>query len=517
MISNPKNHWLGLCGWLLTWLLLWVCDGMLNLGNLALLLVLGSALSGMWLSLVFSLLASFVSVLGFNWFFVPPRHTFNVDLNQDLLLLVTIWCVSAMVSHLMDRLRLAAVRERSHAESMAQMRTLGEQFRDSHLMSERIELLQKNLQQHVDAEITVMVCQESSEPVGEIDEVFAGPINKSILEGLKSCVQSFQPLGPGTGRFENQPILFLPIRGRSKAHGAVSIQPKHPHNLITNKRLNLQQWCDLLGLEIEREISLKQAQLAKDEAQNQRVRNTLLTSISHDYRTPLANLIGAASVIHTQNTRLSTDHIQQLANTVMLEAQHLNRMTNNTLQLARLDAAPWRIHKDWESLQEIIGSVLTKTRIRYPKRKIHVEVSDDLPWVFCDAMLMVQLIDNLLENSIKYSEDDTAIDIKASANDSGLILHVIDQGCGIPDGWKFKVFDAFERIQADVSQADATTDSQLRRGMGVGLAVCKAIANVHNAQIWIENNFPKGTTLCVLFPPQAQPASDCNTTDSQAP
>jgi two-component system sensor histidine kinase KdpD len=227
----------------------------------------------------------------------------------------------------------------------------------------------------------------------------------------------------------------------------------------------------------------------------------------------LANLIGAASVIHSQSTRLDTEQVTELAQTVLREAQHLNRMTSNTLQLARLDAAPWKVHKDWESLQEIIGSVLAKTRLRYPQRDIHVSMPDALPLVFCDAMLLVQLFDNLMENAIKYSNESTHIDIQVNTDATELQARVIDRGRGIPDAWKDKVFQAFERMHDESALADASDASQLRRGVGVGLAVCKAIAKVHNARIWVEDTAPKGATVCLAFDVTQQPDMDASLTE----
>jgi two-component system sensor histidine kinase KdpD len=239
--------------------------------------------------------------------------------------------------------------------------------------------------------------------------------------------------------------------------------------------------------------------------QSHSLRNTLLTSISHDYRTPLANLMGAASVIHEQAARLSIEKIAELAQTMIGEAQHLNRMTTNTLQLARLDAAPLQIKKDWESLQEILGSVLAKARQRFPARVMHVVVPEGLPLIHCDAVLLVQLFDNLLENAIQYSPSDTQIDIHVQAVPQSVEVRVIDQGMGIADAWKDKVFQPFERVHADAAQADATDDRQLRRGMGVGLAVCKAIAKVHGAKLWVEDRQPQGAVLCLQLPVTQQP------------
>jgi two-component system sensor histidine kinase KdpD len=267
----------------------------------------------------------------------------------------------------------------------------------------------------------------------------------------------------------------------------------------------LQQACDMLGVEMERTQTLQLAQQAKDDAQSQSLRNTLLTSISHDYRTPLANLMGAASVIHDQTARLSTDKIATLAQTVLDEAQHLNRMTTNTLQLARLDAANLQIKKDWESLQEILGSVLAKARQRHPQRRLLVNVPEGLPLIHCDAILLVQLFDNLIENAIKYSPDDTPIDIQVQAKPQTLEVRLTDQGVGIADAWKDKVFHAFERVHADAAQADATDANQLRRGMGVGLAVCKAIAKVHDAKLWVQDGEPHGAVMCLQLPVLQQP------------
>jgi two-component system sensor histidine kinase KdpD len=501
----PAKRWLGLLGWTATWLLLWFCDGVLNLGNLALLLVLGSAMAGIWFSPAASLVACVCSVMIFNWLFVPPRFTFNVDLNQDLLLLVTMLCVSAIVSYSMSRLRLAAQLENEHAADSERMRRLSEQFRDSHNLHRQAEWLQAGLQQQTPANISVLLKPEGHQTEGLETSVGLDVSDKQLNEGLRNCIKEFAPLGPGTGRFENQRTLFLPIRGRTKAFGAVAIRGLQLANLSQAKHGYLQQMCDLLGLEIERDLTLKQIQQSKEEAQNQSIRNTLLTSISHDYRTPLANLIGAASVIHTQNNRLNTEQVTELAQTVLLEAQHLNRMTSNTLQLARLDAAPWKVHKDWESLQEIIGSVLAKTRFRYPQRDIQVSMYEALPLVFCDAMLLVQLFDNLMENAIKYSPLDSRIDIEVNTFQSELQVRVTDRGTGIPDQWKERVFQAFERMQDESAQADASDESQLRRGVGVGLAVCKAIAKVHEARIWVEDTQPQGATVCIAFAIEQQP------------
>ena len=486
--------------------MLFYLDGVLNLGNLALLLVLASAIAGVWLSALVSMILSASSVLMFNWFFVEPRYTFNVHLHQDLLLLLTMMGVSAVVSYLMARLRLVADLESQHAQASEQLRELGDKLRETRDPMEQGQLLQTMVAHDVGCAVSVLLLVNALADSEHADSRLIGTAQGQDERGLWACVQQVGAMGPGTGRHDNQATLFLPLRGRTRAFGAIALHlGTGRQELGPLQREMLQQACDMLGVEMERTQTLQLAQQAKDDAQSQSLRNTLLTSISHDYRTPLANLMGAASVIHDQTARLSTDKIAALAQTVLDEAQHLNRMTTNTLQLARLDAANLQIKKDWESLQEILGSVLAKARQRHPQRRLLVNVPEGLPLIHCDAILLVQLFDNLIENAIKYSPDDTPIDIQLQTKPEVLEVRVIDQGVGIADAWKDKVFHAFERVHADAAQADATDANQLRRGMGVGLAVCKAIAKVHDAKLWVQDGEPHGAVMCLQLPVLQQP------------
>ena len=495
-MQHKKVRWPAIAIWLVAWGLLVALDGTFNLANLALLLVLASAMAGMFLSAITSQVVSAASVLLFNWFFIEPRYTLDVHLHQDALLLITMLGVNTVVSYLMSRLRIAAELEMQHAQAAEQMQQWRESLREATDAATQTQLLRTFLEQKTKHDASVQLIEPP---------LLIGNANSLDQQGLRACMQQFAALGPGSGRYENQTTLFLPIRGQARALGAVAIHRHTSQAMHAQTLQQLQQACDLLGLEIERAHSLQLAQLAKQDAQSQSLRNTLLTSISHDYRTPLANLLGAASVIHDQSSRLSTEKIKALANTVISEAQHLHRMTTNTLQLARLDVAPLQIKKDWESLQELLGSVLGKARQRYPTRHIMVDMPDALPLIHCDAILLVQLFDNLLENAVKYSPDSAPIQIQVQHLPASLDIRVIDGGSGISDAWKTKVFQAFERVHDSVSQADASPEHALRRGMGVGLAVCQAIAKVHGAKIWVEDHAPQGTVLCLSMPVLPQP------------
>ena len=244
-----------------------------------------------------------------------------------------------------------------------------------------------------------------------------------------------------------------------------------------------------------------QARLAEEHVQSQQLRNTLLTSISHDYRTPLTTVMSSASVIAEQVGRMPTERIGQLAEVILDEVQQLHRMTNNTLQLARLDSNKVDIPMNWESIEEIVGTAGTRARRNHPQRRIEIRLAEGMPLLRCDAVLLNQLLDNLIENSLRHSEDDKPLIIQANHDGAALHLSVQDQGCGIRDAWKERAFDIFQRVEA----SDAPADGQMRRGIGIGLAVCRAIAEVHGGHLQITDTPGCGTTVSLTLPLSEQP------------
>ncbi len=257
---------------------------------------------------------------------------------------------------------------------------------------------------------------------------------------------------------------------------------------------------------IAREAALLNERAALDKAQDQHLRNTLLTAISHDYRTPLATMTSAASTLAAHAGALPAGRIADLSRTILNEAGHLNRITTNTLQLARLDGDAVQLQRQWESLEEIVSQVLARARRSYPDQRVDAQLPAGLPLLYCDALLLIQLFDNLCENAIKHSPAGAAVRIVAATDGTLLTVSVIDAGPGVPDAWKEKVFDAFQRIESAHRLADASAGTVPRRGVGVGLAVCRAIARVHGATVVLADAEPCGTEARVSLPVLPQPS-----------
>lgn len=244
-----------------------------------------------------------------------------------------------------------------------------------------------------------------------------------------------------------------------------------------------------------------QSQRDQEYVQSQQLRNMLLTSISHDYRTPLTTIISSASVITDQAARAPASEISQLATMIFDEAQQLHRMTSNTLQLARLDSPKVDIKFNWESVEEILGTVCLRSRRNHPTRLIDIRLPEYLPLLNCDAVLMNQLFDNLIDNGLRHSDTATSILLSAKCIDQALHISVQDKGCGIPDEWKDRVFDIFQRVDTITRPVDGGA----RRGIGIGLAVCRAIAQVHGGSLGITDTAGGGTTVTLSLPIVEQP------------
>ncbi|PUA30174.1 MAG: hypothetical protein B0W54_06575 [Cellvibrio sp. 79] len=450
----------GLAIWALGWCVLLLLDTHFDLANLSLVLVLTSAIAALWLPVSFTLVTSVIALMAFNWAFVPPRGTFAIDLHQHTFLLVAMLVVNVIVARLMVSLREQTRRAEAHAIAADALRSWGDKLRDSKEPTELLSELQQQL-----AYLSGFPVHVLSDAASDI-----ALLNTEQRDALIYCRDNNQAIGPDTGRYQELANLYLPLRGKGQAGGAVMLDAV----LIKQPELfaQAQALCDQMGWALERQQMLQRERSARDQAQSQNLRNTFLAAISHDYRTPLATIMGAASSLIEQDDRLTQPQRQQLAKTIVDEADRLRRQTNNMLQLARLDginAVGAAIQADWESAEEIIGSVLRRIPAELQHR-IEINIQSDLPLIWGDALLLAQMLENLIDNAFKYGPADSAIKLIAHSTQQSLVLAVEDQGKGITTNNFEQLLETFQR--GDHRQS----------GAGVGLALCRAIANVHGGE-----------------------------------
>ncbi|NDE53553.1 MAG: DUF4118 domain-containing protein [Actinobacteria bacterium] len=465
--------------WTIAWVSMFALEEKLDLANLAMLMVLASALSAIWLPGWASVVISAIAVSAFNWSFVPPKLEFSVDLYQNALLLIALLLVNWIIAGLMIRQRSLAEAAHALASSEARLRQWGDTLRDANDPIEHASALRAVLKETTGAEVVVLVMRSYDVRSCDATSLQVGEPNNEQESGLSLCLKEGYALGASSGRYEHLPDVYLPLRGRCVTLGAALLIGFRHHPDRKQLMPHLQALCDQMGGALQRSFIAAKEHQAREQAQLQATRNALLAAISHDYRTPLATIMGAASSLYQQGDRLSVNQRQRLARGIVEEGERLARLTENTLQLARLDAPSVSLRCDWESAEEIVGAILRRVRNRGNGARVTAWVEPNLPLFWCDAILVSQLLDNLLDNGLKYSPDDAPVELHASLESDNLLLTVSDRGPGIAPAWREKVFEVFQR--GDSLKSDSRRE--IDRGAGVGLAVCRAIARAHHGEL----------------------------------
>jgi two-component system sensor histidine kinase KdpD len=496
-MTAVSKAWPAAVVWALGAVAMTVLDGRVDLANLAMLLVLSAAVASLWLPVAAAVACSAIAVLAFNVAFVPPRGTFSVDLRQHALLLGAMLAVNWIVAALMGALRRQARLSARHAAQAEALRRWGDTLRDAVDPTVHAGALQQALATLAGAptsEVAVLVAAGDL-PADNDDTAMlhVGDADADRRAGLWHCLRQGHALGPGSGRHEEQPDVYLPLRGRGTPLGAAVL----PARGQPEWRGQAQALCDALGQALQRVQGQRSEQRAREAAQDQSVRNALLAAISHDFRTPLANIMGAASSLESQDARLTAEQRRRLAHAIVEETQQLSRLTDNTLQLARLDAPGVTLRCDWESAEEIVGTALRHARTRDATGRVRARLAPGLPLLWCDALLLSQLLDNLIDNALKYSMAPAPVELLVRVQDGHAVLAVRDRGPGVPPGWRERVFDVFQRGEGAAAE---------RPGAGVGLAVCRAIARAHGGELRLRPRAHGGSSFVCWLPLKEPPA-----------
>lgn len=300
--------------------------------------------------------------------------------------------------------------------------------------------------------------------------------------------------------FENRKISYqdevsyFPLKGSNDWQGLLLVyagKSSSPSFQDTGEQSAFfDTYCHLIGQSLERLQLVTQAQEAALQAEKEAWRNALLSSISHDLRTPLTRIIGAASELIEGESQLSLLERQDIKRVVLEEAQRMSELTDKLLDMARLNTGEITLHRDWNALEEIVGSALNRLDKHLMGRPVRTLLPDGLPLLWVDAVLIEQVLVNLIENAIKYSPEGSPIDICGSLLDGDYRIAVVDYGPGIAKGQEKQIFEKFYRGVAETDQS----------GVGLGLALCKAIVESHGGAIQAMNRIGKGAEFVVTLP-----------------
>jgi two-component system sensor histidine kinase KdpD len=300
--------------------------------------------------------------------------------------------------------------------------------------------------------------------------------------------------GWGTQTLPGSTGLYLPLSTSQGIGGVLGIYPHHPNRMLSPDQLHLlETFTNQTALAIERARLATETERAQVQIETERMRNLLLSSVSHDLRTPLASITGAASGLLQHRDHLD-DHSVELAEIAYEEAERLNHIVTNLLEMSRLESGSVQVTKEWQPLEEVVGTTLLrleKTLSNYP---VVTNLAVNLPLVPIDGILIEQVLVNLLENAAKYTPPHTEIQLSAQYDDKEVIVAVADRGPGIPPGEEERIFDKFYR-------AHNTTAG----GVGLGLAICRTIIEAHGGLIWAANRSQGGAVFRFTLPIDGEP------------
>ncbi len=462
-----------------------VLDSYVTLTSLAMVYVLAVVIAAYRLGWIESTVCAVGAVTALNFFFVPPRWTFEVDNRENLIALATMLVLALVISRLATGLRRETGLARLNERRARQLQALATALASANSREEVLTVGRASL----DAAFAGPCFLALTTAGNELEH--ADGLDASVRDGMRQCMADAALLGPGTGRWPGLNAWYLPLGEKGHVTGAACVQPALARD--EDGRQHAQALCSLLAQAVWRLRLTASMLAAQGEAQQQQLQSTFLAAISHDLRTPLAAIVGAASSLQTQRDKLSPAEQDRLLGSIAGEAAYLSAVTENTLQLVRLSSSAQELRRDWESMEEIVGAVLARVRQRDPGRRIRSRVPEGLPLVKADPVLLAQLLGNLLDNALKYSEG--AIDLTVGVEGGELVVSVKDRGDGIPDAAQAGIFEPYVR-----------GDQAGPRGAGLGLAVCRAIAQAHGGRLTLRRRQGGGSCFSLALPIEPQPS-----------
>lgn len=445
-----------------------------------------------------SIFASLLSVLAVNFFFLDPLYTLFIADPANVTALVFFLVVAVVTSNLQSRARLqaraAAARARATAELFGFSRKLAAIASADDLLWAAAYQIASMLKLRV----VVLMPQD-----GSLQVVAGYPPEDRIEEAERAAAQwswaNDRPAGRGADTLPGGKWLFLPWRTASGQIGVVGIDRDQPGPLLSpdDQRL-LDSLMDQAAVAIERVRLAKDVDEVRVVAETERLRAALLTSISHDLRTPLASIIGAISSLRRHDAALDPKARSELMETAEDEAERLNRFVGNLLDMTRLESGVLQPKLEATEVAEVVGAAADRSKALVARHRLVLDIAPDLPLTLLDPILLEQVLVNLIDNAAKYAPAGTTITVSAR-DEKGLVLRVLDEGDGIPEDKLEAIFDKFHRIHhGDSAQA----------GTGLGLAICRGFVETMGGRVTAGNRGDRrGAVLTVTFPPDlAAPA-----------
>jgi two-component system sensor histidine kinase KdpD len=436
-----------------------------------------------------SLFAAALSVAAYDYYFVPPERTFEVGDWRYFLSFLMMFGVGWLVSTLTTRIRRQEEEASAREERTRNLFELGRELGYARTVTATAAVAAKHAARSFDASTLVLM----PAPSGDLVQQAAEPENMSVDAGdmgvAKWVLEHGRIAGRGTDTLPGARVISVPLLTTGNPVGVLVLLPRGSSALDADQRARLDAFCRQAAFALERALLAREAEASALRAKTEEMRSSLLSAVSHDLRTPLATITGAASTLRDPAAKFSSTQQDELLADIQEEAARLERLVANLLDMTRVESGGLRIQREWIPLEELVGSALNRLDRTLQGRPVNVSIAPGLALLSVDPILIEQVFVNLIENAAKYTPPDTPIDVDGRSEAGHIVIEVRDRGPGIRPGDEHRVFEKFYRgLDNAVS------------GAGLGLAICKGIVEAHGGTIGVENRIGGGATFRIMLP-----------------
>ncbi|AXK39687.1 sensor histidine kinase KdpD [Crenobacter cavernae] len=441
-----------------------------------------------------AVLASIASVAAFDFFFIPPYLTFAVSDTQYLFTFAVMLGVALTISRLTANIRrqalLSGFRERRTALMYELVQALVSEQDETGVLKTAV----KRLNEHQQAQAVILLPDANGRLKHPGGDSIMGSLHGADLGVAQWVFERGEAAGLGTATLPGADALYLPLTGAEDTLGVLAVRPKGEDNLtLPDERRLLDAFAAQVALALERVRLSRDNEAVQVASQSEKLRNSLLTSISHDLRSPLAGIVGAASTLAERD--LPADQRRQLAEGIEAEAERMTRLVASVLDMARLEAGAMPMAPEWLPIEEAFGAAIHALGPRLAEHPLETRLQQGLPLVYADSTLLERVLVNLLENAVKYTPAGSSLTLSAEVAAAGVTLYVDDTGPGLGVEDPDSLFEKFQRARPEDNAG----------GVGLGLAICRAIVEAHGGNIRASRRAEGGARFSVFLPSPGEP------------
>ena len=474
-----------------------VLDRTLDVRNLALVFLMSVLAAAVRGGLGPGLFASVLGALCFNFFFLDPRYTFTVQDPESLVALVFYFGTAIVASNLTAAVQRQAAAARQRARTTEDLYLFSRKLAGTGTLDDVLWATAFQIASMLKLRVVILL------PEGDTIAVKAGyPPDDTLVDADIAAArwtwEHNRPAGRGADTLPGARRLYLPLRTGRAAVGVIGLDNDRPGPLLTPDRQRLfEALADQAALAVERVQLVSDVDRARLAAETDRLRTALLTSISHDLKTPLAAIMGSAETMKELGSQLHEEARSDLLSTVVDESERLNRFIVNLLDMTRLEAGAMEPNYGFHFAGDIVGTALGRAAKITAAHGIEVTIPADLPMLKVDPLLFEQVLFNLIDNAAKYAPDRTRIDIRGWRDEGSVLMSVMDEGPGIPPEDLERIFDSFYRVRKG---------DHVRAGTGLGLAICRGFVEAMGGTIRAANRSDRSGAIFTIRMPVAADA-----------